>query len=196
MSPCKAIEHPAELERQFEWALAAREEFQRQIAVPPETLTDIQRAARFVYIQYLKFVSRPAKPGTRHNMPVRFNSSPLTTTRLGKLISASHRRLQTVRIEALDWQEFIRRYDRDFTLFYLDPPYWGLESEYGAGLFSRADFACIADVLRRLNGRFILSLNDRPEVRETFAGFAMEEVTIRYSARHNRSAAELLISNG
>ena len=47
-------EHPDELDRQFEWALASREEFQRQLAVPPETLTDIQRAARFAYLQRLR----------------------------------------------------------------------------------------------------------------------------------------------
>ena len=32
-----------------------------------------------------------------------------------------------------------------------------------------------------LQGRFILSLNDRPEVRECFAGFHMEEVRTTYT---------------
>ena len=32
-----------------------------------------------------------------------------------------------------------------------------------------------------LQGRFILSLSDRPEVRECFAGFQMEEVRTTYS---------------
>ena len=56
----------------------------------------------------------------------------------------------------------------------------------------------MAEILRRLKGRFILSLNDRPEVRETFAGFEIEEVTTRYSAnaRATRRAGELLIGNG
>ena len=115
-----------------------------------------------------------------------------------RLIAAAHRRLQGVHIEGLDWAEFIRRYDRRFTLFYLDPPYWGNETDYGAGIFAREDFARLAEILRNLKGRFLLSINDRLEVRETFAGFDFEEVTTTYTA-NARSAGrvgELLISDG
>jgi len=61
-------------------------------------------------------------------------------------------------IEFLDFREFLRRYDRKTTLFYLDPPYWGCESDYGKGLFARADFDDLSAVLRALKGRFILSI--------------------------------------
>ena len=57
----------------------------------------------------------------------------------------------------------------------------------------------MAELLRGLKGRFILSMNDRAEVRENFAGFAFEEVTTRYSANWKaakRPVGELLISNG
>ncbi len=56
----------------------------------------------------------------------------------------------------------------------------------------------MAEILRDLKGRFVLSLNDRPEVRETFAGFAIEAVTTRYSAnaKATRRVGELLIGNG
>ena len=37
-----------------------------------------------------------------------------------------------VHIECLDWADFIRRYDRPFMLFYVDPPYWGHETDYGS----------------------------------------------------------------
>ena len=111
-------------------------------------------------------------------------------------LRAAHRRLQHVQIERLEWAEFIRRYDGADSLFFIDPPYWGHEADYGGGLFARDDFARMAEVLRGLKGRFILSLNDRPEVRETFAGFALEEVATHYYARAKRTAAELLIGNG
>ena len=56
----------------------------------------------------------------------------------------------------------------------------------------------MADILRGLAGRFILSLNDRPEVRETFAGFHFEQVSASHTinAKAARHVAELLISNG
>ena len=54
----------------------------------------------------------------------------------------------------------------------------------------------MAEILRGLKGQFILSLNDRPEVRKTFAGFAIEAVTTRYSAnaKATRTAGEVLVS--
>ena len=115
-----------------------------------------------------------------------------------RLIVAAHRRLQGVQIECLDWAEFIRRYDKPFTLFYIDPPYWGHETDYGKGLFAREDFARMAEILRGLEGRFLLSINDHPEVRETFAGFEIEEVETRYSAnaKATRRVGELLIGGG
>ena len=188
-------EHPDELARQFEWALASREEFRRLLAVPPETLTDVQRAARFAYLQRLRFGGRvnDGSMNTSPHYPSKFQAEMLL-----ERIRDAHRRLQRVQIEHLDWHDFISRYDRPFALFYIDPPYWGHEADYGKGIFARDDFARMAELLRGLKGRFILSLNDRAEVRETFAGFALEEVTTRYSMNWKaakRPVGELLISN-
>jgi DNA adenine methylase len=84
--------------------------------------------------------------------------------------------------------------------FYLDPPYHGNENDYGRGLFERADFERLAKVLRGLSGRFILSINDVPQIREIFAGFDIEAVETRYSIAKNTTrrggARELIISNG
>ena len=83
-------------------------------------------------------------------------------------------------------------------LFYLDPPYWGNETDYGTGVFGREDFAALNEALKGLQGRFILSLNDRPEVRDTFAGFAIETVDCTYSIKGGKGKAvkEVLISGG
>lgn len=83
------------------------------------------------------------------------------------------------------------------TLFYLDPPYWGCEDDYGKHLFARTDFARMADQLGALKGRFLLSLNDVPEVREVFATFRIREVSTVYTIQASGAAprGELLISN-
>jgi DNA adenine methylase len=115
------------------------------------------------------------------------------------MIEAVHERLAGVVIERLDWSAFIARYDRPGTLFYLDPPYFGCERDYGDGMFARDQFARMADQLHGMQGRFILSLNDRPEVREIFAGFDFEDVGLRYTIGGAKSAAkearEVIISN-
>lgn len=191
-------EHPDELARQFRWCLASRQEFRRLIAVSPETLTDIQRAARFAYLQRLSFGGKPAhllvnsQMGTDAHHP-----ATLRAERMRRLIAAAHKRLQGVHVECLDWDVFLARFDRPWTLFYLDPPYWGHENDYGKGIFSRDDFARMAELLSKIEGRFLLSLNDRPEVRDLFGMFQIETVSTRYSvnARSTRRVIELLISN-
>ena len=110
-------------------------------------------------------------------------------TRFEALLKSTHARLAGVTIECLPWQTFLSRWDRSGMLFYLDPPYWGNESDYGPGVFSRADFAALAQALKGLQGRFTLSLNDRPEVRETFKAFAIEGVDVTYSIAGGKGKA-------
>jgi DNA adenine methylase len=110
-----------------------------------------------------------------------------------------HQRLGDVVIENLDWADLLPRYDRPETLFYLDPPYWGSEGDYGPGLFARADFEQLAAALGKLDGKFLLSINDTPEIRALFAWAEIAEVRTTYTiSRKDRSAEvpELLIGKG
>ena len=47
--------HPEELYRQYKYSLVSRSEFEREQQVNPETLTDVQRAARYLYLQKNSF---------------------------------------------------------------------------------------------------------------------------------------------
>ncbi len=177
--------------------LTTRAEFLRLVQVDPDTLTDLERAARFLYLQRTAFGGKVSGRnfGVDKTRSARFNLSTLEP-----MLEDLHSRLGGVVIECLDWSDFIPRYDAEGTLFYLDPPYWGCEDDYGKAMFDRSDFARLAELLGTIKGRFILSLNDLPEVRQTFAGFDLAEVRTTYtiSAARNDPAggrAELLISN-
>ena len=192
-------DHPDALTAEFDLSLASRAEFARLLKTHPETLTDIRRAARWAFLQRMSFGGEPAHLATPGQMaPSVHNPAQFSGARMTVLIRTIHARLQGVHIERLDWAKFIPRYDRDFTLFYIDPPYWGREADYGRGVFDRADFARLAEMLRGIKGRFILSINDRPEIREMFGWAAVEEVETHYSAnaRANRRVTELLVSGG
>lgn len=158
--------------------LSGRREFERLKATDPMTLTDLERAARFLYLQRLAFGGKVR--GRNFGVDVR-GSAAFDLNKLGPLLGDLHERLAGVTIENLPWQTFIDRYDRADTLFYLDPPYWGSEDDYGAELFSRDQFAELADRLGTLQGRFILSINDVPEIRTLFARYEFDEVGLRYS---------------
>ena len=192
-------DHPDALAAGFDLCLASRAEFVRLLKTPPGTLTDIRRAARWAFLQRMSLGGKPAHLATPGGMaPSVRNPARLSGTRMTELIRAIHARLQDVHIEQLDRARFIPRHDRDFTLFYIDPPYWGHEADYGRGVFDRADFERLARMLRGIRGRFILSINDRPQIREIFGWAEIEEVGTRCSAnaRANRRVTELLVSGG
>lgn len=173
--------------------LTTRTEFERLVATNADTLTDLERAARFLYLQRTAFGGKVTGRnfGVTKDRPGRFN---LTT--LEPMLEDLHTRLAGVIIECLDYSDFIARYDGPGTFFYLDPPYWGCEDDYGKAMFTREDFARLALQLRRLKGRFLLSINDVAEVREVFVGFSIEEVRTTYTIQAGRSVerGELLVS--
>lgn len=175
----------------LKFQITSRREFERLSACDPGTLTDLERAARFLYLQRLAFGGKVV--GRNFGVPYE-GRSRFDLNRLGPVLEDVHERLGGVVIESLDWSAFLERYDRPETLFYIDPPYFGSEGDYGASAFARADFATMAERLERLTGRFVLSLNDCPEVRETFAAFRMFDVPLTYTLQSgHKDVRELII---
>lgn len=175
--------------------ITSRAGFERLMRQDPSTLTDLHRSARFLYLQKLAFGGKVAGRsfGVVPSGPARFD-----VTKVAPMIEAVHERLAGVVIERLDWSAFIARYDRPSTLFYLDPPYYGCEDDYGRTLFDRSQFARMAEQLRGIQGRFLLSLNDHPDVRAIFAGFTIDAEDVRYSVGgmdKSKLAGEVIISN-
>lgn len=162
----------------LKWQFTSRRDFDRLLAVDPITLTDLERAARFLYLQRLAFGGKVSGRsfGVSSGMPGRFDVG-----KLGPMLEEINERMSGVIIENLGYEEFISRYDGPGVLFYLDPPYWGSESDYGVGAFARADFQRLADILAGLAGRFVLSINDEHEVREAFAAFDQIPVSLTYT---------------
>lgn len=170
--------------------VTSRAEFMRQLRVDPSTLTDIQRAARFILLQRLAFGGHVRRRtfGVSRGQPGRLDLKKLEPM-LGRL----QRRLSGVVIEQLPYGSLIQRYDMPGALFYLDPPYHGNETDYGAGVFSEADFDLLRGLLETSQGRFIMSINDTPMIREIFSGFAIEEVGLNYRVSGKVTPARELI---
>jgi DNA adenine methylase len=177
----------------LKFQITSRAEFERLAACRADTLTDLERAARFLYLQRLAFGGKVAGRnfGVDRGGPARFD-----VTKLGPVLEEIHTRLAGVVIECLAWRDFISRYDSPGTLFYLDPPYWGSEDDYGAGVFTRADFVGLAWDLSKITGKFILSVNDVRETREIFGRFAIESVGTRYTIAGGKwsDVTEIIVS--
>jgi DNA adenine methylase len=184
--------HMVEFCNQFRWALVSRQLFQWLDETPPDTLTDIQRAARFYYLQKLCFGARPdsrsfgVDPGSRPR---------LNLVRLEEDISAAHERLARVVIEHLGYAECIQRYDREQTFFFLDPLYWKLAG-YGHP-FGLDDYERLAELMRGMRGKAMLTINDHPDIRRVFKGLKRDRVAIKYTVGKvaPKTSAELVYRN-
>jgi len=185
--------HLDEFVRYFRWALVSREGFGLIKKANPDTLTDIQRAARFYYLQQACFGGKIVGPTFGYS---RTTPSKLNLLRIEEYLSAAHLRLARAYIECLPYADVITRYDGPETFFYIDPPYWGGENDYGRDVFSRDDYTKLAELLKGIKGKFLLSLNDTPGVRDVFNGFRFEPVTTKYTfgKSNNTSAREVFIS--
>lgn len=181
--------HLEEFVRQFKWALSSRQIFKWTQDTPAHVLTDIQRAARFFYLQQQAFGGRVEGQtwGTATTAP------PINLLRIEENLSSAHLRLVSAYVEQLDWAACIDRYDRPHTLFYLDPPYWQTEG-YGVP-FPFGQYELMAQRLATLKGKAILSINDHPDIRRVFGGFEMEDFEIDYTVGGgaNRAARRELI---
>lgn len=186
--------HFEEFIRHFKYCVISREIFDILNRTDPTTLTDIQRAVRFYYLQRMGFGGK-----TIRRVMTAYKTCPprLNLNSLEEGILEAHWRMKRVVIERMEALECIRRHDTQKTLFYIDPPYYGLEKDYAA-VWNRAQFTEMSELLTGIKGAFILSLNDRPEVRDIFAAFKIKVVKTRYSASaagKRKDAAEVLIYN-
>lgn len=177
--------HLEEFVRHFKWALVSRQVFLQEKSTDPATLTDIQRAARFYYLQKLAFGGKVSGQtfGTSKASPPRLN-----LLRIEEDLSAAHLRLARTTIENLPWHECIERYDTDNTVFYLDPPYWQTAG-YGKE-FTFDNYERMAEMARCCKGKIVISINDHPDIREVFKGLNQQEVIINYTVGGMREKTE------
>ncbi|WP_034641996.1 DNA adenine methylase [Desulfovibrio inopinatus] len=187
--------HLEEFYKELKFVLASRlwwTEWKTQLATGG--LTDIQRAARFFVVQRQTFAGRVYGQSFRTGARCK---PAFNLLRLEETLSQAHIRLSSVTIEHLPYEKCIERFDRPETLFYIDPPYYNCEDRYGKDIFAKSDFTTLATQLSRIQGRFVLSLNDTPEVREIFQQFEITPVQARYTCKPGpvETAHEVIIRN-
>lgn len=187
--------HYPQLLDTLKWQICSRADFERLVQVEPGTLTDLERAARFLFLQRAGFGGKVSGRafGVDYTRGARFD-----LTKLVPMLEDVHERLSGVIIERLKYADCIERYDRPdgATLFYIDPPYWQCENDYGKDMFAPSDFEALRNCLATLKGRFVMSINDVPEIRQLFADFEIEPVELNYSVSGRPTPArELIISN-
>lgn len=127
-----------------------------------------------------------------------FACQPYSVRSAFGLIWELSRRFKDVVIENQDFEVLINHYDRPDAFFYCDPPYFSSEYMYECG-FTWNDHVRTRDTLADIKGRFLVSYNDCPEIRELYKGFEffdfkrIHSMVQKYDA--GREFPELLIAN-
>lgn len=187
-------DNPDELLYKIDMTPYSRTMFNELKAMEPKN--DMEKAWRFYCINRMTFGGHridKATFGYGKSRPTSFHRS----NKIWPLVQ----RLQDVIIENVDFREFFERYDSEDVLNYLDPPYVGQEHYYsGAYKFGEQDHLDLANILKNMKGKWLLSYNDHSLVRELYRDYHFVELS-RYNAicmtkdEDRQIAGELLIAN-
>lgn len=167
--------HPAAVQDELSWLLMSREQFFRVRNKDTKYMTDIQRAARFFILIKESF-------GSDCNS-FRVNSRDISGS-INYLMEVSKRLNKTV-IENLDFEHLIHTYDRNKAFFYLDPPYYDAEKYY-PDRFNPEDHLRLKAALDNIKGRFVLSYNDCPTIRDLYKDYEIISIS-----RHDNLTAKI-----
>lgn len=127
-----------------------------------------------------------------------FACQPFSVASLFSLIEQVSKRLENTVIESQDFEVLIKHYDRENAFFYCDPPYYSSEYVYQCG-FTWEDHLRLRNLLKKTQGKWLVSYNDCKEIREIYDGCSffdfkrVHSMVQKYDA--GREFPELLISN-
>lgn len=188
-------DNPAKLKYKLRYVLNSREDFRWLVFLHKKGIFtrfhDYDRAAKFY--QLIRYSYGSALES--------FASQPHSIWNDFPLIDMASRRLQKVIIENQDFEVLIKHYDSPGSFFYCDPPYYATESYYKDVGFTKNDHVRMRDTLSKIKGKFLVSYNDCPEIRELWAyeGIHIESVSRMDNFRQRYSGGtmynELFISN-
>jgi DNA adenine methylase len=182
--------HPDEIEKEMALLLNARETFECFKTQSTDGMTDIQKAARYLYLIKTSYGCKMGTFGMRSKKVNRIDHLSEITDRLSSVV-----------IENKSFDMLIKQYDRENALFYCDPPYYGTEDFYDTGdfVFDESQHRKLRDLLRGIKGKVILSYNACEFVRDLYRDFNIEEIERQNSLatkyKTEQKYKELIIRN-
>ncbi len=173
--------HLPALIEEMRWYVASRKDFEDFKSQPG--LTEIQRAARFLLKNRVSFgggmksfgVAKTAGGG------VGFDRDDVNDR-----LEGIRRRLNKVVVENLPYDRCLQNYDAPETFFFMDPPYVGPSTGAYDG-WSQDDMVTFRTRLDRLQGKWLLTINDSDENRRLFSDCRVTPVATTNRLRNART---------
>ena len=192
-------------EHKCQWSLHSREMYMeaRQRLKDDKFLNNLERAMHYAIIKAQGFSGKEDSWGYAVTINKVFSGRWLPFL---KRLQAINARLKRVQIECLEYEKCIEKYDAKNTLFYLDPPYVGVEHYYNLNdvYFGADDHIKLAEIIKKIDGKFVLSYYENKLIRKLYKDYRIiKKHTSKSSAgiiktskiRTRPKAVELLIMN-
>jgi len=121
----------------------------------------------------------------------------MTWNNLPNLISALSSSLKEAYIECLDYKDVLNKWDSYEALFYMDPPYEGVEQNfYHVNKKDGFNHEELRDRLLTINGSWAISYYDSKYIRDLYAGYEFHELEVKkhmQTSSSKKTVTELLI---
>ena len=134
-----------------------------------EDKPDVERCVKLAYL--LSNVWSGLNPETSSFVDLKHNSDSKYKGFINKLLKGTHKDHidHITNIECLDFENHIKKYDSIDTFFYIDPPYYNTENYYALeDNFTNKDHKRLVELIKTIEGKFMLSYYDFPELKEWF----------------------------
>lgn len=193
----RVLKHrPKELLSSFDWELVSRAEFERLANLDLSTLNDLERAHRFYYLIMAGWGGELDYPRFQTSISDGGHGNRLigALKHLHQKLEPVHKRLSTVIIENLSWEDCIDRYDKPQTVMYIDPPYPKNGCNYKHNMQDWADHQRLAHRLAESKCKWILSSYDRPEVHDMYDGYNILSVQTYSGMNKKKNGSERVIN--
>ena len=139
--------------------------FETNFSVQPY---DYVTAAKYAYV--LTQVFSGSKPETSSFIDLKGNYKSKYLTFRDKLSNPKwvEHFVRITKVENMDFETLITKYDSPTTYIYLDPPYWKTENYYSNHDFDSGDHERLADCIKSSQSKWSLSYYDFPQLHTWF----------------------------
>jgi DNA adenine methylase len=121
--------------------------------------------------------------------------------RVLKLLGEYKEKLRGVKYENKDYEAVVKKYDGADTFFFIDPPYENTSKSFGYAESAEFDFERLREVLSKIKGKFLMTINDSKRIRDLFRQFKIKPIKVpnawgyKENSKQGAFRPELLISN-
>jgi len=159
-------ENSEEFKRMIHFTPYSRELY-NSIIKESDGSNQIVAAWKFFLIKRMGWTNKPAKDTIRIDTK---GSDPILLHRIETYLWAFAERLNSIYLECKNYDAVIRQWDREYTFFYCDPPYFGTEDMYGK-VFSKDDHKKLHYTLKHIKGKCMISYYDDPFIQDLYYGW-------------------------